>query len=76
MKDIGTRTRELVTLEGVTWGHHQGSAIPIPPLKGTHVCALALITSYGLRKAIFDEAKVFVGFECTAVPAGQAGLSF
>ncbi len=74
--DIGTRKPELVRLSGIAWGQHRGSSIPIPPPKGTHVCALALITPSGLRSGVFEQAKVFGGYDCTAVSAGQAAPSF
>lgn len=74
--DIGTRKTELVRVNGVAWGHHRGSGLPLPPPVGTKVCALALFTPSSLRAGVFEEAKVFAGYDCTAVPVGEADPTF
>ncbi len=68
---VGSLGRELVRINGVNWGHQRGSGVSVPPPAGTRVCALVWFTAPSLRTRVFDEAKVFAGYACTAAPTDR-----
>ncbi len=70
--DFGTQGTGQVRVNGVIWAHQPGSAARLPPPAGTKVCALMAFRPSSLRTGVFDQAKVFVGSGCTAVPVGGA----